>query len=210
MLSLPLYDSLASASDAAQECVACPRSQSRQIVVFGHGRPDSELMLVGEAPSPTDDSTGKPFTGPAGRLLDEVLAEAGVSRGDVWITNLTRCYAGRDRNGRIENRPATLREIAACRTWTSVEMHLVNPSVVLAIGAPPARELISPEFRLQEQRGEIFKRPDGRNVIATIQPAYVMRLSSLVDKAASAAARELLAADVRLAVQTAGIGPDSG
>jgi uracil-DNA glycosylase len=205
LLSLPLYDSIESASTAAQDCVACKRSQSRQIVVFGHGRPDSELMLVGEAPSATDDSTGKPFTGPAGRLLDEVLAEAGVSRKDVWITNLTRCFSGRERNGRIENRPATLREIAACRTWTSVEMQLVNPSVILAIGAPPARELIAPDFRLQEQRGEIHERPDGRKVIATIQPAYVMRLASLVDRDASAAARELLASDVRLAVRASGL-----
>jgi uracil-DNA glycosylase len=209
MQSLPLYDSPESASLAAQDCVACQRARSRKIVVFGHGNPDSQLMLVGEAPSATDDSTGKPFTGPAGRLLDEVLAEAGISRRDVWITNLTRCFAGRERNGRVENRPATVREITACRTWMSIELQLVNPSVILAIGAPTARELIDPDFKLQEQRGEAFNRPDGRSIIATIQPAYVMRLVSLVDRAASDAARELLAADVRLAVQTARIAADS-
>jgi uracil-DNA glycosylase len=208
--SLPLYESLESASAAAQDCVACQRSRSRKTVVFGHGNPGSRLMLVGEAPSATDDSTGRPFTGPAGRLLDEVLAEAGISRKDIWITNLTRCFSGRERSGRIENRPASSREISACRTWTSVELQLVNPNVILAIGAPPAKELIAPEFRLLEHRGQIFKRPDGRSVIATLQPAYVMRLGTLVDRAASASARELLVSDVRLAVQTAGIGVDNG
>ena len=165
-------------------------------------------MLVGEAPSSTDDDTGKPFTGPAGRLLDDVLIEAGISRQDIWITNLTRCFAGRERNGRTENRPASAREISACRTWMDIELQLVNPRVILAIGAPPARELIGRDFRLLEERGQVYTRPDGRLVIATLQPAYVMRLVGLVDRETSDAARALLAADVKLAVETSGISTD--
>jgi uracil-DNA glycosylase len=160
-------------------------------------------MLVGEAPSSTDDSTGKPFTGPAGRLLDDLLQEAGIHRRDIWITNLTRCFAGRTRNGRMENRPASAREITACSTWMGVELQFVNPRVILAIGTPAAKALIGGGFRLQAQRGEVVERPDGRLVIATIQPAYVMRLTSIVDRAASAAARADLASDIRLAVQLA-------
>lgn len=162
-------------------------------------------MIVGEAPSSTDDDTGKPFTGPAGRLLDRILAEVGIERGDVWITNLTRCFAGRERNGRVENRPAAVREMDACQTWMDLELRYVNPRVILAVGAPPAKRLIDRAFRLQEQRGTIIERPDGRLVIATIQPAYVMRLTSLVDKAASDAAREQLVGDIRLAAVTAGM-----
>jgi uracil-DNA glycosylase len=171
--------------------------------VFGNGNPNARLMLVGEAPSSTDDSTGKPFTGPAGRLLDDVLAEAGTHRSDIWITNLVRCYAGRERGGRAENRPATAKEIAACRTWMGTELQFVNPTVILAVGAPAARTIIGPEFRLQEQRGQVQALPGGRLAIATIQPAYVMRLTNIVDREASALARELLAADVKMAVELA-------
>lgn len=205
MQSLPLYPSLESARLAAQDCTACQRSADRQQVVFGSGNPQASLMLVGEAPSSTDDDTGKPFTGPAGRLLDQLFSEVGISRNDVWITNLTRCFSGRERNGRIENRPAAAREIDACATWMDMEIRYVNPRVILAVGAPPAKRLIDRNFRLQEQRGAIFERSDGRLVVATIQPAYVMRLTSLVDKAASGTAREQLLADMRLAARTAGL-----
>src|SRR5690606_24840863 len=111
-----------------------------------------------------------------------------------------RCFAGRERNGRVENRPATAREISACRVWMDLELQMVNPKVILAVGAPAARTLIHPEFRLQEQRGQPQKRADGRIVLATIQPAYVMRLTSLVDQAASDEARALFEADISLAV----------
>lgn len=205
MQSLPLYPSLESARLAAQDCAACQRSANRQQVVFGGGNPQASLMLVGEAPSSTDDDTGKPFTGPAGRLLDRLFSEIGIQRNDVWITNLTRCFSGRERNGRIENRPAAAREINACATWMDMEIRYVNPRVILAVGAPPAKRLIDKNFRLQEQRGAIFERSDGRLVIATIQPAYVMRLTSLVDKAASDSAREQLLNDMRLAARTAGL-----
>lgn len=200
MQSLPLYPDLDSAAAAASQCLACARANTRRSVVFGSGNPNARLMLVGEAPSETDDATGKPYTGPAGNLLDEALSAAGISRNDVWITNTVRCYAGRERNGRTENRPAGAREISACRTWMDVELQMVNPQVILAIGAPAARTLIHPEYRLQDQRGLAERRADGRLIVATIQPAYVMRLTSLVDQQASEDARALFEADVRLAV----------
>lgn len=205
MQSLPLYPSLESARMATQDCTACKRSLDRQQVVFGSGNPQAALMLVADAPSSTDDDTGKPFTGPAGRLLDQLFSEVGIQRNDVWITNLTRCFSGRERHGRVENRPAALGEIDACAIWMDLEIRYVNPSVILAIGASPAKRLIDRNFRLQDQRGTVFERPDGRLVIATIQPAYVMRLTSLIDKAASAVAREQLLGDMRLAAITAGL-----
>lgn len=205
MQSLPLFPNLESARVEAQDCVACARSVDRQQVVFGNGNPDAALMLVGEAPSSTDDDTGKPFTGPAGRLLDKLFEEVGIRRQDIWITNLTRCFAGRERNGRIENRPAAAREIDACSIWMDTELRFVNPRVILAVGAPPAKRLIDRGFRLQEQRGTPIVRSDGRTVIATIQPAYVMRLTSLVDRAASDAARDVLRNDIQLAAMLAGL-----
>ena len=208
MQPLPLYPSLESTRLAVEECTACPRSETRQMAVFGIGNRGANLMLVGEAPSSTDDDTGKPFTGPAGRLLDRVLADIGISRDEIWITNLTRCFAGRERNNRIENRPATVREIRACSSWMDIELQYVNPKVIVAVGAPAARSLIAADFRLQDQRGEFFERPDGRLAIATYQPAYVMRLTSIVDKAASDTARDQLTSDLRMAAEAAGLGGD--
>jgi DNA polymerase len=199
-----MFQTLDEVRNAALDCVACGRSTTRQIVVFGNGNPHSTLMLIGEAPSSTDDSTGKPFTGPAGKLLDEVLADHGVHRRDIWITNLVRCFAGRERDGRIENQPAKAGEIRACRGWLDIELQFVDPRVILAVGAPAAKQLIRPDFRLQEEHGTLFERPDGRLAIATIQPAYVMRLRTLVDETAYESARSQLSSDIGKALQAAG------
>lgn len=203
MQQLPFYANIDEVRAEAELCVACARSESRQQVVFGAGNPDAKLMLVGEAPSGTDDSTGKPFTGPAGKLLDELLGEAGVERGDIWITNLVRCFAGRVRDGRPENRPVRAGELAACRQWLDLEIQYVNPRLILAVGAPAAHTLISRDFRLTEERGTFITRPDGRLAMATIQPAYVMRLRNLIDQEAYDTAREQLAADLKLAIAEA-------
>lgn len=205
MQSLPLYSSLDDVRAAAEECRACARADERQQVVFGFGAPDTPLMLVGEAPSATDDDTGKPFTGPAGRLLDELLAEHGLHRRQLWITNLVRCYAGRLRDGRQENRPVKAGELSACAVWLEQELRFVNPRVILAVGAPAAKSLIAKDFKLQERRGELIKRLDGRLAIATVQPAYVMRLRNLVDRQAYLDARALLSSDIALAARSAGL-----
>jgi DNA polymerase len=205
MLPLPLYSSLDQLREAAEACVACARADERQQVVFGSGAPHARLMLVGEAPSSTDDSTGRPFTGPAGRLLDELLAEHGLHRRDLWLTNLVRCYAGRIRDGRPENRPVKAGELAACATWLEQELLFINPRVILAVGAPAAKALIAKDFKLQGQRGQVFTRADGRLAIATLQPAYVMRLGNLVDRDAYQAARTQVSQDIELAARTAGL-----
>ena len=204
MLELPLYPTLESARLAAEQCRACGRTDTRQAVVFGAGNPDASLMLVGEAPSATDDSTGKPFTGPAGRLLDQLFADAGIHRRDLWITNVVRCFDGALKNGRMENRPAKVGEVKACRTWLDIELRWVNPTVILAIGAPAAKQIIGPDFRLQEQRGTLIERSDGRLAIATIQPAYVMRLAT-IDPAAQPTARAQLLNDIATAAEAAGL-----
>jgi uracil-DNA glycosylase len=204
MLELPLYPTLESARLAVADCRACLRYATRDQVVFGLGNPDSTLMLVGEAPSPTDNATGKPFTGPAGKLLDQVLDELGLHRRDLWITNLVRCFDGNLKNGRMENRPVRAGEAQACRTWLDLELRYVNPTVVLAIGAPAARYVIGRDFRLQEQHGRLVPLPDGRTAVATIQPAYVMRLAT-INPDAQAGARAQLVNDIRIAAHAAGL-----
>ena len=203
MMELPLYNSLEEVRQAALGCRACRRAETRRQVVFGAGNPNADLMLVGEAPSSTDDATGIPYSGPAGDVLDELLIEAGVSREEVWITNLLRCYEGRERDGRPENQPARTSEIRACARWLNLEIQYVSPRVIVAVGAPAARALISPDFRLTEQRGAIHTRPDGIKVIATTQPAYVMRLRNLADQETADTERAHLLDDLRRAVAAA-------
>jgi uracil-DNA glycosylase len=204
MLELPLYPTLESARLAAEHCVACGRADSRTQVVFGSGNPNATLMLIGEAPSATDDDTGKPFTGPAGKLLDNLFEEIGIHRRDVWITNLVRCFDGVLKDGRMENRPTKVSEIKACAIWRDIEIRYVNPKVILAIGAPAAKHLIGPDFKLQEQHGQLIERPDGRLVTATVQPAYVMRLTT-IDPPAYDRVRAQLVADLRIAATAAGM-----
>jgi uracil-DNA glycosylase len=204
MLELPLYPTLESARLAAEHCVACGRADGRTQVVFGSGNPNATLMLIGEAPSATDDDTGKPFTGPAGKLLDNLFEEIGIHRRDVWITNLVRCFDGVLKNGRMENRPTKVSEIKACAIWRDIEIRYVNPKVILAIGAPAAKHLIGPDFKLQEQHGQLIERPDGRLVTATVQPAYVMRLTT-IDPPAYDRVRAQLVADLRIAATAAGM-----
>ncbi|HUG16508.1 MAG TPA: uracil-DNA glycosylase [Thermomicrobiales bacterium] len=205
-MELPLFPTLESARLAAEHCRGCSRAATRQNVVFGHGNPNAALMLIGESPSATDDSTGKPFTGPAGRLLDALLSELGLHLRDIWITNLVRCHAGAIKAGRIENLPPRVGEIRACETWLDLELRYVDPTVILAVGAPAARRLIDPAFKLKEQRGVESVRVDGRIAIATIQPAYVMRLAT-IDPGAQLAARDDLLSDLRLAAMRAGLLP---
>lgn len=204
MLELPLFPTLESARLAVEECRACGRAAKRDQVVFGSGNPDADLMLIGESPSQTDNATGKPFTGPAGKLLDKILDELGLHRRELWITNLVRCFDGALKNGRMENRPVRAGEARTCRTWLDLEIRYVDPKVVLAIGAPAARYLIGSDFRLQDQHGTLIQLPDGRRAIATIQPAYVMRLATIKPEA-QAAARAQLSEDVRVAAIASGL-----
>ncbi len=205
MMELPLYTSIDEVRSDALGCRACGRADTRRQVVFGAGDPNANLMLVGEAPSSTDDSTGLPYTGPAGDLLDQLLEEAGTSRDEVWITNLLRCFEGRRRDGRLENQPARTSEIRACSRWLNLEIQYVRPTVIVAMGSPAARALISPDFRLTEQRGQEHRRSDGIVVIATSQPAYVMRLVNLVDREKSDHERAMIVADLKLATKISGI-----
>lgn len=206
MQPLPVFPTLESARLAASDCVACARSETRTQVVFGNGAPRAAMMLIGEAPSITDDSTGKPMTGPAGRLLDRLLEEIGVHRHDLWITNLTRCFAGIERDGRIDNRPARAGEIRACSMWLDLEVRFVSPTVIVAIGAPAAKQLLGKDFSLTKQRGTAFELPSGRIVIPTVQPAFVMRLQT-IDPARYAYARAELVEDLRSAAIAAGMLP---
>ncbi len=193
---------LAAVRAEALYCQRCDLWQTRTQVVMGEGDPHAGILLMGEGPGENEDRMGRPFVGRAGQLLDRALEEAGLGRGDVYITNVVRCRPTAVQNGKITNRAPRAGEIAACEPWRWLEVNLVNPRVVVCVGGPAAKALIDKKFRLTEQRGQIFRREDGRSYIATLHPAYVLRLQSS-DREAFFRARGQLVSDLQLAKDTA-------
>jgi uracil-DNA glycosylase len=199
---LPLFSDYPSFEAVRQDClgcVRCPLSAGRQKVVFGAGNPEAKIMLIGQGPSLTDDKTGLPYSGPAGDLLDKALAQAELSRGMIWITNLHRCVATKLKDGRPEQRPPKVEEINACSVWTEQELFWVRPAVIVAIGGPAAQVLLNDKkFQLTEQRGQWFAGPHGIPTLATHQPTYLTRLSKWDRPAAVQGWRDLVT-DLRTA-----------
>jgi uracil-DNA glycosylase family 4 len=194
------YAALADVQAACANCVRCALSAGRRHVVFGAGSPQAAIMLVGQGPSLTDDITGAPYTGPAGEFLDTALAQAGLTRGDVWLTNLHKCVATKvDRErGREEMRPPRQEEVVACAPWLEEELLWIKPAVLVAIGGPAAEGLLGKEFQLREQRGQWQTGPHGIPTLATYQPTYLKRLSQWDRPAAVQGWRDLVA-DLRTA-----------
>jgi uracil-DNA glycosylase family 4 len=157
-------------------CTRCELSQTRTHVVFGEGNVNSPLVLVGEGPGETEDATGRPFVGRAGKLLDEVLAANGMKRQHVYICNVLKCRAALMENGRLKNRPPRVEEAAACRAWLDTQLAIVRPSVILCLGSPAANALIHPNFAITRQRGQWFTdSPYAPWIMAALHPAYILR-----------------------------------
>lgn len=208
---LPLfseYTDLDAVRQACDRCMRCTLSATRHKVVFGAGDTGARLMLIGQGPSLTDDRTGLPYTGPAGEFLDTALAQAGLSRAQIWLTNLHKCVATKpvdqgnnagDATGdRVEMRPPKADEVAACDHWLEQELFWIKPAVLVAIGGPAAQVLLGKTFQLTEQRGEILPGPHGIPTLATYQPTYLKRLSQWDRPAAVQGWRDLVA-DLRRA-----------
>ncbi|MCC6453942.1 MAG: uracil-DNA glycosylase [Caldilineaceae bacterium] len=193
------YNSLDDARAASLRCIRCPLSAGRNQVVFGAGNPQAAIMLIGQGPSLTDDNTGLPYTGPAGEFLDTALHQAGLSREEVWLTNLHKCVATKinKETGRPEMRPPKAEEVAACDIWLEQELFWVKPVVLVAIGGPAAQTLLGKEFQLTEQRGQWLAGPHGIPTLATYQPTYLKRLSQWDRPTAVQGWRDLVA-DLRL------------
>jgi DNA polymerase len=204
---LPLFSDYASfekARAAALRCLRCPLSASRNHVVFGAGNAAAAIMLIGQGPSLTDDTTGAPYTGPAGEFLDTALQQAGLRRGELWLTNLHKCVATKvdKTSGRPEMRPPKADEIAACDIWLEQELFWVKPRVLVAIGSPAAQTLLGAGFQLSAQRGQWLDGPHAIPTLATYQPTYLKRLSQWDRPAAVQGWRDLVA-DLRLARERA-------
>lgn len=188
---------LAAVAARASVCTACELSQTRQNVVFGEGNPEAPLVLIGEGPGQHEDSTGRPFVGRSGQLLDECLRENGITRKHVFICNVLRCRACVHDGGHLQNRPPTPEEVAACSTWLDQTIAIIEPRVILCLGAPASSLIIHKGFRMMQERGQWFESRYVRYAMGTLHPAFVLRMQG----EAYAAARRSLVADIASARQ---------
>jgi len=172
---LPQRLSLTSLRKATAECKACPLWRTATQTVFGEGSKRSDLMLVGEQPGDREDLAGRPFVGPAGRLLDEALEEAGIDRTRAYLTNVVKHFKWQARGKRRIHAKPAWSEIAACRPWLDAELALVQPNVLLCLGATAAQALLGRNFRVTRERGRPVDSDLAPHVLATIHPSAILR-----------------------------------
>ena len=171
----PATKSLAKLAAAAARCTACPLYRHATQTVWGVGPPDADVMLVGEQPGDEEDRAGLPFVGPAGRLLDRALADAGLPRERCWVTNAVKHFKWTSRGKRrIHERPNS-REVAACRPWLEAELATIQPRVVVCLGATAAMALLGPKVRVTRDRGRIMSSPLAARALVTIHPSAILR-----------------------------------
>jgi DNA polymerase len=167
--------SLRSVAEAARACQACDLWSRATQTVFGEGPRTAKVVFVGEQPGDKEDLAGHPFVGPAGRVLDEALSEAGIDRKRVFVTNAVKHFKWRaSGKRRLHERPNGT-EIAACRMWLELELQLVKPDIVVALGATAAQALLGPAFRVTRQRGTVVSSPLAPRVVATVHPSSILR-----------------------------------
>jgi uracil-DNA glycosylase family protein len=172
---LPERLSLGSLREAAAGCQACPLWRTGTQTVFGEGAARSELMLVGEQPGAREDREGHPFVGPAGRLLDEALEEAGIDRTRAYVTNVVKHFKWQARGKRRIHAKPAWSEIAACRPWLEAELTVVKPQVLVCLGATAAQALLGRSFRVTRERGKPVDSDLAPHVLATIHPSAILR-----------------------------------
>ena len=167
---------VAQLAEQAAVCVACDLHQNRTNVVFGEGNPNSPLVIVGEGPGETEDKTGRPFVGRAGKLLDECLRECGILRKHIFVTNVVRCRPTLEEGGRLKNRPPRADEANTCiGLWPEPTPAAIEPLVIPCLGAPAANAIIKKAFKITQARGQFFASKYARHAIAGLHPAYILR-----------------------------------
>jgi uracil-DNA glycosylase family protein len=174
---MPDRPSISKLQEAARECHGCDLWRNATQTVFGEGTSVAEVLFVGEQPGDKEDLSGRPFVGPAGRLLDEALEEAGIDRRKVYVTNAVKHFKFEPRGKRRIHKKPNAEELAACRPWLDAEMAVVQPKVVVCLGATAAQALLGRTFRVTQQRGQ-FAQLDGEEgplVTATVHPSSILR-----------------------------------
>jgi uracil-DNA glycosylase family protein len=172
---LPERVTLPSLRKAAADCRGCELWRTATQTVFGEGARRSEVMLVGEQPGDREDREGRPFVGPAGRLLDEALEEAAIDRTRAYVTNVVKHFKWQARGKRRIHAKPAWSEIAACRPWLDAELEVVRPDVLVCLGATAAQALLGRTFRVTRERGRDIESDLAPHVLATIHPSAILR-----------------------------------
>ena len=173
--SVPETASLTILREAAAECTACPLYKRATQTVFGEGRKNAALMLLGEQPGEQEDLSGKPFVGPAGQILNRALEEAGIDRNSVYVTNTVKHFKWEPRGKRRIHQKPSSRDIAACRPWLEAELRVVRPGVLVCLGSTAARALFGSSFRVTRERGRLLEFELAPRVVTTVHPSSLLR-----------------------------------
>src|SRR3954447_11991128 len=172
---VPPRPTLKSAKEASKACRGCELWKLGTQTVFGEGPRHAPLMLIGEQPGDAEDLSGHPFVGPAGKLLDRALADAGIDRATVYVTNAVKHFKWEPRGKRRIHKKPNAGEIAACRPWLDTEIMLVKPRAIVCLGATAAQALLGRQFKVTAQRGEFIPSPLAPLVLATVHPSSILR-----------------------------------
>ena len=181
---------------AAASCQACDLWRDATQTVFGEGDEHARLMLIGEQPGDQEDLQGKPFVGPAGRLLERALDEAGIERRRVYVTNAVKHFRWSRRGKRRLHEKPNAGQVRACRPWLEAEIQVVGPRMIVLLGATAAQSVMGPAFRVSTQRGQVLASPFGIPVVVTVHPSSILRAA---DDESRDAAMSSFIADLKVA-----------
>jgi uracil-DNA glycosylase family protein len=175
---VPETSSLKEVAQAAKGCTACHLYKRATQTVFGEGPKRATMMLIGEQPGDYEDVAGKPFVGPAGKIMDRALEEAGIDRKNVYVTNAVKHFKWEPRGKRRIHQKPNSREIAACKPWLETELRLVKPKLVVCLGATAGQTIFGPSFRVTRERGKVLSSklaPGSCRIVATVHPSSLLR-----------------------------------
>ena len=178
----PVVRSLSALRKAENECRRCPLYKYATQAVPGQGPVRALIMLVGEQPGDKEDLAGKPFVGPAGRVLDHAMADAGIPRDETFVTNAVKHFKFEPRGKRRLHKKPNAYEIERCKWWLEQERTIVQPQLVVALGATAARSLMGRQVAIGKVRGEVFALADGTQLLVTIHPSALLRIREEADK----------------------------
>jgi uracil-DNA glycosylase len=179
---LPPINSLRELAKAENECMRCPLYKDATQAVPGEGRKGARVMLVGEQPGDKEDLSGKPFVGPAGRVLDQALEDAGIPRSEVFVTNAVKHFKHEMRGKRRLHKRPNAYEIERCKIWLDLERAIVKPVAIVALGATAARSLLGRSVTITKARGQTLRLAGGTAAFVTIHPSYLLRIEDEGDK----------------------------
>jgi DNA polymerase len=172
---VPPTDDLTALAEASQTCKGCHLWEHGTQTVFGEGPVAARVVLVGEQPGDKEDLAGEPFVGPAGRLLDRALADAGIDRSMTYVTNIVKHFKWTPRGKRRIHQKPNAEEVKACWPWLEAEVATIKPDIVVCLGATAAQGVLGRQFKVTQRRGEILESAHGWRVTATVHPSSILR-----------------------------------